>query len=79
MKAYRSRLGIKSFKYFTSYRGDEGAYLQIQGTDDGFMYRYFEQVRDLGDAIACVHPENIEIVWELRRQLQDAGRPVQRG
>ena len=74
LEAYRHRLGIKSFKYFTSYRGDEGAYLQIQGTDDGFMYRYFEQVAALGDSVACVHPENIEIVWELRRQLQEADR-----
>ena len=71
---YRRRFGIRSFKYFTSFRGDEGSYLQIQGTDDSYMYRYFQEVAELGDAVACVHPENIEVVWELRRQLDRAGR-----
>jgi len=74
MAEYRRRCGIRSFKYFTSYRGDEGAYLGVEGTDDGFMWRYFEEVVDLGDAVACVHPENIEIVWELRKKLQEADR-----
>jgi dihydropyrimidinase len=71
---YHRKHGIQSFKYFTSYRGDEGKHLNIQGTDDGFLFRYFQQVRDIEGGIACIHPENIEVVWELRRRLQEAGR-----
>jgi dihydropyrimidinase len=67
-------LGITSFKYFTSFRGDEGAYLNISGTDDGYMYTYFEQVARYDGALAAIHPENIEVVWQLRKRLQDAGR-----
>lgn len=70
---YRRKFGIRSFKYFTSFRGSEGAHLGVQGTDDGYMYRYLQTVAQMGDAMACVHPENIEVVWELRRQLQKTG------
>lgn len=66
--------GITSFKYFTSFRGDEGAYLQVTGTDDGFMYEYFERVAERAGGLACVHAENIEVVWRLRSRLQAAGR-----
>ncbi len=74
MGEHAARYGIRSYKYFTSYRGDEGAHLGIQGTDDGFMYRYFDQVANLSGGVANVHPENIEVVWELRKRLLDEGR-----
>ncbi len=74
MSLYAEKYGIRSYKYFTSYRGDEGAHLGIQGTDDGYMYRYFTQVAHMERGIANVHPENIEVVWELRKHLQAAGR-----
>lgn len=67
-------LGITSFKYFTSFRGDEGAYLGISGTDDGFLLRFLEQVAAHEGAIASIHPENIEVVWVLRERLKEAGR-----
>ena len=74
MPEYRRRFGICSFKYLTSFRGSEGAYLGVQGTDDGYMYRCLQIVAEMGEGMFCVHPENIEVVWELRRQLQAAGR-----
>ncbi len=73
MDAYLAE-GICSFKYFTSFRGDEGAYLGVAGTDDGLMFEYFRQVARRPGAIACVHPENIEVVWRLRDALRAAGR-----
>ena len=74
LESYYQNYGIGSFKYFTSFRGEEGAYLGVQGTDDGFMFRYFQQVASQPGRVANVHPENIEVVWALRRQLQEAGR-----
>jgi dihydropyrimidinase len=73
MAQYAAR-GITSFKYFTSFRGDEGAYLNVAGTDDGFLYEYFEHVARYRNGLACVHAENIEVVWALRARLQEAGR-----
>jgi dihydropyrimidinase len=66
--------GITSFKYFTSFRGDEGAYLGLAGTDDGFMVEFLEQVATYDRAVAAIHPENIEVVWRQRQRLQRADR-----
>ena len=71
---YMSEYGISSYKYFTSFRGSEGHYLGIQGTDDSYLYRYLRLVGRYDGAIACLHTENIEVVWTLRKELQDAGR-----
>lgn len=73
MDEYVAR-GITSYKYFTSFRGDEGSYLHVPGTDDGFLYRYFERVSGYPGGLACVHAENIEVVWTLRDRLRKAGR-----
>ena len=74
MGEHAERYGIRSYKYFTSFRGDEGKHLGVEGTDDGFMYRYFDQVANLPGGVANVHPENIEVVWELRKRLLGQGR-----
>jgi len=74
MEEHAEKYGIRSYKYFTSFRGDEGKHLGVQGTDDGFMYRYFDQVAHLPGGVANVHPENIEVVWELRKRFQGQGR-----
>ena len=74
MDRYVAESGITSFKYFTSFRGEEGAYLGVQGSDDGYLYAYLERVAGYPGGVACVHPENIEVVWRLRERLQQAGR-----
>ena len=74
MPRYMAEYGISSYKYFTSFRGNEGHYLGIQGTDDSFLYRYLRLVSRYEGAVACLHTENIEVVWQLRKELQAAGR-----
>jgi dihydropyrimidinase len=74
MPRYMREYGITSFKYFTSFRGAEGHYLGIQGTDDGYLYQYLRLVGRHDGAVACLHTENIEVVWQLRKELQGAGR-----
>lgn len=71
---YVGEFGITSFKYFTSFRGDEGAYLGITGTDDGFLFEFLERAGVYEGVIASIHPENIEVVWVLRDRLKRAGR-----
>jgi dihydropyrimidinase len=72
--SYVREFGITSFKYFTSFRGEEGAYLGVTGTDDGFLFVFLEHVARYDGVIASIHPENIEVVWVLRERLKQAGR-----
>lgn len=65
--------GVRSYKYFMSFRGSEGAYLGVEGTDDGAMLDVFNAVAEMG-GVLMVHPENIEVVWRLRERLQNSGR-----
>jgi dihydropyrimidinase len=74
MPRYVQEYGITSYKYFTSFRGAEGHYLGIQGTDDGYLFQYLRLVGRHEGAVACLHTENIEVVWQLRKELQAAGR-----
>ncbi|MET0672819.1 MAG: dihydroorotase family protein [Microbacterium pygmaeum] len=68
-----SRFGLTSFKYFMSFRGDEGKYLGVEGTHDGKMLRILEAVAARGDLL-FVHAENLEVVWTLRDELMASGR-----
>lgn len=70
---YASELGVCSFKSFMSFRGEEGAYLGIEGIDDGYLFEYLERVAEQPAGVANVHAENIELVWKLRAEL--AGQP----
>src|SRR3546814_19530120 len=49
-------------------RGDEGKRLGLPGTDDGFLFRLLEVLRDNGGML-CPHPENIEVAWVLRDRV----------
>lgn len=69
----RDELGIASFKFFMSFKGTEGAYLGVEGTDDGFLYEYLRLVGERAGLVANVHPENIEVVWRLREEVKTSG------
>jgi dihydropyrimidinase len=70
-----TEFGVSSFKFFMNYRGEEGKHVGvIDGIDDGFMFDCFLALGKYNHAPACVHAENIEIGWVLRKKLQEAGR-----
>ena len=60
--------GVGSFKYFMNFRGEEGRYMGVAGTDDGYLFEYLRRVAAIPGAVANVHPENIEVVWRLRAE-----------
>ncbi len=66
--------GVSSFKFFMAYKGEEGRAMGIIGCDDGLMYRGFQQVAHMGQGVACVHAENVEIIDTLKPALRAAGR-----
>lgn len=67
------KMGVPTFKYFMSYKGEEGLYIGVTGGDDGLMYEFFQELGKHPEASTAVHPENIEVVWRLRKRLQEAG------
>lgn len=62
---YVAELGVSSFKFFMNFKGEEGAYLGLPGNHDGFLWELLRRSADLG-AMVNPHPENIELVWQLR-------------
>jgi dihydropyrimidinase len=72
--AYVEELGVTSFKYFTNFKGDEGAYMGVEGTDAGFFFELCSSIARHRSALLAVHTENIEVVWRLARRLREDGR-----
>lgn len=70
---YAKELGVSSFKLFMNFRGDEGAYLNLPGNDDSFLFDALVAMRE-NDSLLTPHAENIELVWRLRKQLQRDSR-----
>lgn len=74
MAEYVHDLGVRSFKYFMNFKGNEGRYLGVEGTDDGYFYALLEKAASLGEITVVVHAENIELVNRMRLVFQAAGR-----
>jgi dihydropyrimidinase len=62
--------GIQSFKYFANFKGDEGAYMGVAGTDTGFFYALCRAVARHPEALLAVHPENIETIWRIMPEVR---------
>ncbi len=71
---YINDYGVTSFKYFMNFKGEEGRYLGLDGTDDGYLYSLLERSASLGDVTVVIHAENIELVNRLRVLSQ--GEPL---
>jgi dihydropyrimidinase len=74
LELYAREYGVTSLKYFMQYRGEEGRYVGLDGTDDGFMYSLLHKAARVDRLLVVVHPENIEVVQRLRGQFQLEGR-----
>lgn len=74
LPAYIEELDVRSFKYFSNFKGNEGAYLGVEGTDSGFFYALCRAIAAHPEAVLAVHPENIEVVWRLAAELKASGR-----
>ncbi len=70
---YIADYGVTSFKYFMNFKGEEGRYLGLDGTDDGFFFDLLAKSSTVGRPMMVCHTENIEIVNRLRQRVQAAG------
>lgn len=73
LDSYVSDFGVTSFKYFMNFKGEEGRYLGLDGTDDSYLYALMEKAAGLGDVTIVVHTENIELVHAFRRDAMEKG------
>ena len=74
LASYVRDYGVSSFKYFMNFKGEEGRYLGLDGTDDGYFYALLQEAARIGGLTIVCHTENIEIVNRLRNaQLAGAG------
>ncbi len=78
LESYVRDYGVTSFKYFMNFKGEEGRYLGLDGTDDGYFYDLLKEAARVGGksgkvTIVC-HTENIELVNRIRRRIQAEGR-----
>jgi dihydropyrimidinase len=78
LRHYVSDFGVGSFKYYMNFKGEEGRYMGLDGTDDGFLYELLGAAAKLDDIVVVCHTENIEIVSRIRRKLQQEGRDTLR-
>ena len=70
---YVEECGVTSFKYFMNFKGEEGRYLGLDGTDDGFFYALMNKAVSVGGLTVVCHTENIEIVNRLRNTQLNVG------
>src|SRR5690606_18365034 len=70
---YVREYGVTSFKYFMNFKGEEGRYLGLDGTDDSYLYDLLAKAADVGDVTIVCHTENIEVVNRIRRRVQAQG------
>jgi dihydropyrimidinase len=74
MEKYVREYGVTSFKYFMNFKGEEGRYMGLDGTDDGFFYDLLVESTRVGRPMIVCHTENIEMVSRIRRRYQSAGK-----
>ncbi len=73
LASYVQDYGVTSFKYFMNFKGEEGRYLGLDGTDDGYFYALLSRAAGIGGVTVVCHTENIEIVNRLRNEQLDKG------
>lgn len=75
LERYVHEYGVSSFKYFMNFKGDEGRYLGLDGTDDSYLFALLQSAARIGGLTIVVHAENIELVNYFRKAA--LGRPME--
>ena len=73
LETYVKDYGVTSFKYFMNFKGEEGRYLGLDGTDDGYFHALLARSAEIGGVTVVCHTENIEIVNRLRNAQLEVG------
>lgn len=78
---YVDEYGVKSFKFYMTYRGKDAAMMDFDGQlktfggiDDNFMLKAMDRLAKFPTALMTVHAENIEMIHRLKAKLAAEGR-----
>jgi dihydropyrimidinase len=71
--SYIEEFGVSSFKFFMTYKGDEGTRRGVGTTDDGLLYELLREVARHPGTVANVHAENVEMVWRDEARVRALG------
>jgi len=71
--SYIDDYGVSSFKFFMTYKGDEGTKRGVGTTDDGLLYELMTEIAKLPGAVVNVHAENIEMIWREEARIKASG------
>jgi len=70
---YMEKYGVSSFKFFMSYKGDEGTRRGVAETDDGLLYDLMTMLAKIPGTVVNVHAENIEMIWRAEARVKEQG------
>jgi dihydropyrimidinase len=70
---YINDLGVSSFKFFMSYKGDEASKRGLTPVDEGLLYEFLQELPKYPGAIANIHAENIEVIWREEDRVRQLG------
>jgi dihydropyrimidinase len=71
---YIDDFGVTSFKFLMAYKGEDAKKMGSAEMTDGLLYDALLILKERRGALPCVHAENIELIWNIRRRLMDQGR-----
>jgi dihydropyrimidinase len=72
---YVAEHGIRSFKLYMAYRGEDGRQIGMTNEiDDGLLLDALHAIATVPGGVACFHCENTEIINRVARRLRAEGR-----
>lgn len=72
---YVAEHGIRSFKLYMAYRGEDGRQIGMTNEiDDGLLAEALEAIAAVPGGLACLHCENTEVINRVARRLRAEGR-----
>jgi dihydropyrimidinase len=71
---YVEDFGVTSFKFLMAYKGEDAKRMGSAEMTDGILYDALSSIKELKGVLPCIHAENIELIWSIRKKLLDQGR-----
>jgi dihydropyrimidinase len=71
---YVDDFGVTSFKFLMAYKGEDAKRMGAAEMTDGIFYDALSIIKELNGVLPCIHAENIELIWSIRKKLIDQGR-----
>ena len=71
---YVDDFGVSSFKFLMAYKGEDAKRMGSAEMTDGIFYDALLIMKECEGVLPCIHAENIELIWSIRKKIMDQGR-----